>query len=42
MQLRYEQSKEEGVTPEDMEDVISILDKVYENLPTIISNYKGK
>ena len=42
MQLRYEQSKEEGVTPEDMEDVIDILDKVYENLPTIISNYKGK
>ena len=42
MQLRYEQSKEQGVTPEDMTDVTEILDKVYENLPTIINTYKNK
>lgn len=40
LQLRYEQSKEMGVTPEDMEDVNYILDKVYENIPTIIAKYK--
>ena len=40
MQLRYEQTHEKGVTPEDMTDVIEILDKVYDNLPTIIKAYK--
>lgn len=42
MQLRYEQSKEQGVTPEDMQDVNSILDKVYENISIIVESYKTK
>lgn len=40
MQLRYEQTHEKGVTPEDMADVIEILDKVYDNIPTIVKAYK--
>ena len=41
LQLRYEQSKEEGITPEDLQnDVAPILDKVYENIDKIVENYK--
>lgn len=41
LQLRYEQSKEEGMTPEILEeDVTPILDKVYENINTIVAQYK--
>ena len=41
LQLRYEQSKEIGMTPEILEeDVTPILDKVYENIDVIVSQYK--
>lgn len=41
LQLRYEQTKERGMKPEDMqEDVTPILDKVYENIDVIVENYK--
>lgn len=41
LQLRYEQSKEEGITPELLkEDVTPIIDAVYENIDTIVAQYK--
>ena len=41
LQLRYEQSKEIGMTPELLEeDVTPILDKVYENIDVIVNQYK--
>lgn len=41
LQLRYEQTKESGITPELLqEDVTPILDEVYKNIDKIIETYK--
>ena len=41
LQLRYEQTKETGINLLDFqEDVTPILDKVYENIDTIVDSYK--
>ena len=41
MQLRYDLTKEDGITPELLEnDITSILDSLYENIDQIVDTYK--
>ena len=41
MQLRYDLTKEDGITPELLEnDITPILDSLYENIDQIVDTYK--
>lgn len=41
IQLRYDLTKEDGITPEILEnDIIPILDNLYENIDAIVETYK--